>query len=222
MNLKERTTRGFFWSIVERFGVLGVNFFVQILLARVIAPENFGIVATVAILLQILSVLVEGGLGTALVQRQQITRTDISTAFYMNLCISLTVMIGLILGAPSIAAYFREPALEEILPVLALVLCISAAGQAQLQMLIKRLDFQKLTWISFPSTIASSIIAIALALYGFEIWSLVMLRLSYQICSTSLLWLTCPREICPNFHFSFTSLHKLAGLSLGVLGTWGF
>lgn len=199
--------------------MLGVNFCVQILLARIIAPENFGIIATVAILLQILSVLVEGGLGAALVQRREITRTDISTAFYLNVAISLIVMAGLIIWAPEIAEYFREPLLTEVLPILAVVLCVAAAGQAQMQMLIKNLDFKKLAWISFPATLISSGIAISTALLGYEIWALVLLRLSYEIMSTSLLWLFCPRDICPNFRFSLNSLRKLAGLSFGILGS---
>ena len=219
MSLKKKTTQGLLWSFVERFGVLGVSFVVQIVLMRLIAPENFGVIATVIILLQILSVIIEGGFGPALIQRKDISRTDISTAFYLNVGLSLAVMVGLILGAPTIAAYFKQPELEQILPLLALTLCFSAGGQAQLQMLMKGLKFKKLAWISLPATLISSAIAIAMAYKGFEIWALVFLRLSYELITTCLVWLTCPVEIRPNFRFSFRSFHKLSGLSMGILGS---
>lgn len=216
--MPSKIVNGFAWSFVERFGVLGVNFIVQIVLARLIAPEYFGIIATTTILLQISTVIVDGGLGAALIQRKEINRTDISTVFYINLSIAVIVLLTAFLFSSNIANYFREPALENVVPALAVGLIFTAVGKTQMDMLIKELQFQKVARISFPSTLVGGAIGLVMAYGGFNVWALVAQRLTTQGLNSVLLWSMCPARIQPNFKFSNASFKKLAGFSMGILG----
>lgn len=206
------------WSFIERFGVMGVAAVVELILANLIAPEYFGVIATVAILISILAVFVDGGFGAALVQRKNVSRTDISTVFYFNVFTAFLILGCLWFSADWFAAYFNDPLLGQVIPWLAVGICLSAFGQAQNQMMVKQLKFRELAWISFPSIVLSGILGVGMAMVGFEIWALVVLRLSRQGILSVLLWVTCPKEIQPNFRFSFQSLKRFAGLSMGIMG----
>ncbi|MEM7452742.1 MAG: lipopolysaccharide biosynthesis protein [Planctomycetota bacterium] len=219
MSLKERTLNSLGWTILERIGVRTVTFGVQILLARILLPEEFGIVSTVAIILIIARVLTEGGLGSAIIQNQKVERIDISTVFFLNLLISCVVFVGLTAMSPWFADFFEKPELRNVLPVLAVGIVIAAFGQIQVQMLNKNMEFKRLLKISLPSTILSGIAGIGMALAGFGVWALVGLRLVQNFVFTVTVWMFCNPEWRPRFEFSFGSVRKLAGFGFARLFT---
>ena len=192
---------------------------VQIILAHLIDVEYFGVIATVTILLQILAVVVDGGLGAALVQREKIDRTDVSTVFYFNLLSSLALLLLVVALRGTIADYLNEPLLKEIIPWLASGAFLAAIGQAQIQMMTRNLKFRRLAIISFPAAVLGGSAGIVLAMLDFQVWALVYMRLGTILLTSILAWIFCPSEYQPDFRFSIAALKRLSGLSLGVLGS---
>ena len=125
------------------------------------------------IVLNILRAFVDAGFGAALVQRKEITRTDVSTVFYLNVGIALGVVVFLISVRHSIASYFQESELAWVVPTLSLGLLIASFGQAQVQMLSRTLNFKLLTRLSLPSIALGGILGITLAMFGANIWALI-------------------------------------------------
>ena len=191
---------------------------IQLLLARMIAPEYFGVVATALIVLNIMKVMIDGGFGAALVQRKNITRTDVSTVFYLNVVISVLCFAGLALLSQPLALYFEQPDLRWIIPSLSLTLLFASLGQAQAQMLIKQLKFKLMAKITFPAVVFGGLTGILLAICGANIWALIGQQLAQSGLRSALLWWFTPRELQPNFKISFESFRRLSGFSFGVLG----
>ena len=170
------------------------------------------------IVLNILSVFVDAGFGAALIQRKNISRTDISTVFYLNVGIAIAVVAFLIGTRQAIADYFAEPELVWVVPALSLSLLAASFGQAQSQMLTKTLNFKLLTQLSFPSILLGGTVGVAMAWFGANIWALIAQQVTANGVRSLLLWQKCPKEIRPDFNFSFNSLKKLIGFSSGVFG----
>ena len=219
MSLEKTTLAGLKWTVLERFSNQFIGFTVNIILARLLLPAEFGVVATVAVILVLAAVITDGGMGSAIVQSHQIERKDISTVFFMNLAIALVIFAGLTWSSPRIADYFGEPVLKYVLPALALGIVISALGQTQIQMLQKNMEFSRLMKISLPGTVFGGGLGIAMALLGMGVWSLVGQRLAQTLVFTSLVWKICNPEWRPRAEFSFGSLKKLSGFSLARLTT---
>lgn len=217
-SLNIRTGKAIFWSFIDRFGIQICNLVIQVILARLILPAYFGVVVTSMIVLNILSVFVDAGFGAALIQRKNISRTDISTVFYLNVGIALTVVIFLMGTRQAIADYFEESELVWVVPALSLSLLAASFGQAQSQMLSKTLNFKLLTQLSFPSVLLGGAVGIVMALLGANIWALICQQVTTNGSRSLLLWRKCPQEIQPDFGFSFESLKRLFGFSFGVFG----
>ena len=217
MSLKKKTVSSLKWTLLERFSGRVLAFAIQVILAWLLLPEDFGIVATVAIILVIASVLTEGGMGAALIQKKDIDRIDISTVFFLNIFISLTILVVLTFASPLVANFFEEPILRYLLPVLAIGVFLSAFGQTQLQMLNRNLEFKRLFSISIPALVISGITGIAMALTGFGVWALVGQRLTRSFVMSSCAWAYCNPEWRPRAEFSLASLKKISGFSLSML-----
>ena len=113
-DLKDKTVRGVAWSFVERFSVQGVTFALELIIARLVGPENFGLIAMLAIFMSVSQVFIDGGFSSALIQRQERSEADFSTVFYINIAISLVLYAALFVGAPAIARFFNQPILEPV------------------------------------------------------------------------------------------------------------
>ena len=183
-----------------------------------IAPEEWGIIATAMIVLSILGVIIDGGFGAALIQRKQISRTDVSTVMYMNVALACIGFFFLLVAAKPIAVYFNQPDLTWIIPTLSITLLVASFGQSQSQMLSKGLHFKLLAKLTIPSILSGGLVGITMACFGFKAGALIGQQITINCVRTILLWVVCPRELQPNFGFSFSSFKKLAGFSFGVLG----
>jgi O-antigen/teichoic acid export membrane protein len=188
MNLKQQTVSALIWSLIDNIANLGINFVIGIILARLLSPHEFGLIGMITIFLAIAQTFITGGFGQALIRKRDCTQADYSTVFLFNLIVSVFLFLVLFFSAGTISAFFNEPKLSLLIRVLATGLIINALSIIQKTILTKRLDFKLQTRISIISSIVSGIIAIALALYGFGVWSLVVRILISFVLSSFFLW----------------------------------
>lgn len=185
----------------------GLKFLVSILLARLLSPEEFGLVAMLYLFTGIADIFIDSGLSAALIQRQDITHADESTVFFFNLGVGLLVALELCLAAPWIAAFFEQPVLRSLTYAMALNLFVSAFGNIQYTVLNKALDFKLLMKIGFVASLLSGILAVVLAWQGFGVWSLAIQILASTLITVVLLWLWHPWR--PQWIFDLAALRSL-------------
>ena len=141
-SLKKDTTNGVVWSAIERFSAQGVQFLIGLILARLLTPTEFGIIGMLAIFISVSNVFVDSGFSSALIQNQQRTEKDFSTAFYFNLGIGLVCYAILFLISPIVADFFNTPILNPILRVLAFTVFINSLIVVQIAKLTIKIDFK--------------------------------------------------------------------------------
>lgn len=200
----------------------GLNFVVLIVLARLLAPADFGMVAMLALFVAVATLLVESGFGQALIQRQQTSRLDESTVFFFTVFMGALIAVGLCAMAPWIARFYGQPLLEPMTYWMALNLFIGSFGTIHTTLLTKELNFKTIAKTGLASALVSGAVAIYLATKGWGVWSLVGQVLTATIASVSLLWMLHPWR--PQWAFSFASLKsffRFGGFLLwtGVLST---
>ena len=187
MSLKTQALQGTFWSAVEKFSLLGVQFVLQIVLARLLSPTDYGIVGILAVFLAIARTFIDCGFTSALIQNQERTEKDFSTAFYFNVIIALTFYLILFITAPYIARFYKMPILVPITRVIALSLpigALAAINRAKLQIVV---DFKTQMQASLSAVIISGGIGIAMAYKGFGVWALVAQTVLNAVFNTILL-----------------------------------
>ena len=208
-SLKDKTVKGLGWSAVDNAARYGMQFMVGIVLARLLSPDDYGLLGLVGIVTVLCTALVNGGFTTALIRKKDATDDDYNTVFICNLGMSLLLYVVVFLCAPLIAGFFEREELTPLVRVSSLGLIIGALGMVQQTRLTKRIDFKTQTKITIAATAVSGILGIGMALTGFGVWALVAQQLISQIISTILLyiynrWLPCLR-------FSIESFHELFG-----------
>lgn len=205
-SLKQKTMSGLFWSFTELMANHGIQFLIQIFLARILLPEHFGIIGMIIVFIAISESVVDSGFTQALIRDQETSQVDYSTVFYFNILIALVMYSVLFVVAPTISSFFQEPQLTNIVRTLALVLIINSFGIVQKVMLIKKVDFKKITKISFTAVTISGVITITLAVLGFGVWSLVLNMILIKFIQALLLCLF--NRWFPSFVFSVQSFKK--------------
>lgn len=211
-NIKQKAVKGVFWSFCERFGSLLILFTANVVLARILTPEDFGLVGILMAFVMISQILIDGGLGNALIQQKKITSIDCSTVFYTNIAVAGVCYVALFFGADAIAHYYKAPLLAELIKILGLMVVIDAFGVVQNNLLMKDVDFKRITIIKVSSALISSIIAIIAAIYGMGVWSLVIQYVINSFIRSSLLWLMSSwRPIFAFSKVSFVSLFSFGG-----------
>jgi len=187
-SLREKAVAGIAWSAVERISQTVVVFVVQLFLARILGPEQFGLLAMVSVFVVISNTIVDSGLGSALVQRKDITDADHSTVFIFNLAAAILMAAVLWMAGPAIASFYRQPVLADVVAVLGLGLILHAIGAVHKAQLQRQLAFKKLFWVTTPATVLSGMIGIGLALKGFGVWALVAQTLCLRAMGALSLW----------------------------------
>lgn len=188
MSLKQRALKGVFWSSMEQFGNQIIGFVISVVLARLLLPEEFGLIAMLAVFMGISRTLIDSGLGSSLIRTENPTDVDYSTVFYFNLMGSLIIYAIIALAAPLIAKFYNQPQLTQIVRIYCIVIIISAFATIQQTRLTKLLDFKTQMLVSTPSLIISGIVGIVMALKGFGVWSLVWSKIAQSAASTLQLW----------------------------------
>ena len=177
------------WSFLDNFTYQAIHFIVGIILARLLAPSDFGLVGMLAIFMAISQTFIDSGLSQALIRKQDCNEEDFHTVFYFNLFVAIILYIALFLTAPWISSFFNEPQLIKIVRVMSIVLVLGSLGLVQRTKLTKLIDIKTQTIISAISGIISGAIAVYLAFRGFGVWSLVWRLILFNLISSALLWL---------------------------------
>ena len=214
-SLKDKTIKGVGWSAADAFFGQGVTFIVGLVLARILSPEEYGLIGIVTIFTTILLGFVDCGFGNALVRKQDVTDQDYNTMFYINLVMSL-VMYGLLYaGAPLIARFFERPQLVQLVRVTGLLLFIQALSIVQSTILTKKIDFKTKTIAAFVAASLSGVVGIGMAFMGYGVWSLVGQQLSRSTLYTISLWIL--NRWWPKMKFSVESLRYMWGFGWKIM-----
>ena len=206
-DLKEKTVSGMMWGGIGKVGTLTINFLTNLVLARLLMPEDFGAIAMLAIFLAVSNIFIQGGLGAALIQKKNPDHLDYSTVFYWNLVVAAIFYLLLFVSAPFIAEYYALPLVKPLLRVQSLVLLIQSFSIVQYTQLQKQMNFRALAIRNMAAALAGTLIAIPLALRGFGAWSLVASAILASIVNVLLLWKMSSWR--PAWEFSLASLKTL-------------
>ncbi len=215
--LKSKTLHALFWSFLERFGQQGIHFVISIILARLLLPEQFGLIAMLTIFMAIAQSFINSGFGQALIQKQDVTHIDECSIFYFNILVGFLAAGLLCLAAPWIAGFYNQPLLVPLTCALSLNLIINAFGLVQTTLLTKHIDFKTQLKVSVIATVISGTIGVTMALNGFGVWRLVEQSLSSNLFRTALLWLF--NTWRPSLAFSFISLRSMFAFGSRLLAS---
>ena len=214
-SLKDKTVKGTFWSAADSFLGHGVTFIVGIVLARLLSPEEYGLIAIVTIFTNILLGVVDSGFSNSLIRKLKVSDDDYNTLFFFNLAVSLAFYSMLFVGAPLIAKFFERPQLVGLVRVMGVMLVVHALTIVQSTILTRKIDFKTKTKASVIAAITSGVIGIGMAYFGFGVWSLVGQQLARQAVYSGCLWFY--NRWWPKLRFSFYSLRYMWGFGWKLL-----
>ena len=214
-NLRRKTVIGSLWTLFERFGYLGIQFVSNLVLARLLMPDDFGTIGVLIVFTTMSYVLIDSGLSSALVQKKTISEEDKSTVFFTNLAFAIVVYVVLFFTAPLFASYFHNPKIQDLLRVIELIVIIDAFSAIQSTVLAREMDFKILTIYKIISIFIAATVSIVLAYMGMGIWALVVQYILFSLCRALLLWLR--TDWRPIITFSKQSFKSLFGYGSKLL-----
>ena len=214
-SLKNKTIKGVGWSAADAFLGQGVTFIVGLVLARLLSPDEYGMIGICLIFTTILNGIIDSGFSNALIRKKDVTEEDYNTMFMTNLAISIVLYVLLFIGAPLASDFFRREELTALVRVTGLVLFFNALSITQITILTKKIDFNTKTKASLVSAIISGIIGIAMAFMGYGVWALVYQQLSKQLLYTICLWVL--NRWWPKFTFYKDSFKYMWGFGWKLL-----
>lgn len=171
--LYDKLAKGIFWTALSKGGDQGVNFIVSVILARILSPEEFGLLAIVMVVVGLSITFVDVGLGAALIQRKEIDASDTTTVFCANTVLALALVGGIWFGAPAFAEFYEVEGLVDLLRCSSIAVLFTALGRVHRALLVRSLKFDRLFKLTFPCTITSGSVGILLALNGWGVWALI-------------------------------------------------
>ena len=213
--LKDKMVKGVGWSAADAFLGQGVSFVVGLVLARLLSPEEYGLIGIVTIFTTVMLGVVDSGFSNALIRKQKVTNEDYNTLFFFNLVISILMFALLFVGAPWIARFFERPQLVELVRVMGLLLILQALSIVQNTILSRKIDFKTKTKASVISAVISGVVGITMAYFGFGVWSLVAQQLSRQLLYSLCLWVF--NKWWPRLKISIESLKYMWGFGWTLL-----
>ena len=214
-SLKSTAIKGVVWSAVDKFAIQFGQFIVGIVLARILLPEDFGVIGMLTIFIALSQTFVESGLGTGLIQRQNRTHIDFSTVFVFNLAVSVFFYALLFFSAPYIASFFNQPKLIDLLRVLGLILILNAFAVVQRTKLTIAIDFKSLAKSNVIGMIAGGVCGVTAAISGYGVWALVIQMLVGTFSTSLSLWFL--GNWTPSVVFSKKSFTSLFGYGSKLL-----
>lgn len=206
-NLKQKTVSGIMWSAIERFSLQGVQFIIQIILARLLLPSDYGMIGMLAIFLQVAQVFIDSGFTNALIQKKDRTEEDFATVFYFNILVAVLFYGILFFSASLIADFYNMPTLVLVIRFIALSLIINALSAIHRTKLIISVNFKTQSKISLGAAFISGVIGIWMAYVGCGVWALVWQTLLNSIILTILFY--CLVHWKPLHTFSKSSFERL-------------
>ena len=221
-DIKKKAASGFAYKFAERAGAQGINFIIQLVLARLLMPGEYGAVALVTVFITVCDVFVTYGFGNSLVVNHKSDQLDFSTCFYFGLVLACFVYCFVFFFAPIIARFYDIDILEPVTRVMGLRVFIAAVNSVQHAYVQKHMWFKKFFYSTLIGTVLSGIIAVIMAYHGFGIWALVEQYLGNVIIDTICLWIIVGWR--PTLEFSFQRLEPIFGygwkiLAVGLIDT---
>lgn len=218
VNLNSQIKTGLVWNFLERGGLQIVTFVVQLILARLLTPEDYGILAIVSIFISFSSTFVNNGLANAVVQKKNSDSKDFNTVFYFQLSVAVVFVFILWVVAPWIAIYYDNSNLTVYLRVMSLTLLIDAFYSMQVVKLKINMQFKKAFFANVSGIFAQAIVGVSMAMAGCGVWSLIVSQLVQK--GVLLLVLIALVRWLPRLEFSFARLKKLFGYSWKLFVGW--
>ncbi len=215
--LKDKTAKGIGWSFADTLSSTGILAIVNIVLARILSPSEFGIVGMTAFFITLSTSLTDGGFSGALIRKKNVDQNDFNTVFYTQLLISILLYLILFFTAPYIAVFFKTPILSSVIRILSLSIIISAFTAVQKVILFRKIDFKTQTIVSLVSSLTCGTVGIVMALKGYGVWSLVVLQLSRMFVSSLMFWILSSWK--PSFSFSVRSFKEMFSFGGKLLAT---
>jgi O-antigen/teichoic acid export membrane protein len=214
-NLRTKVIHSFFWVFIDSFGQRIFQFIIGIILARLLLPEEFGLIGMIAVFITFSQLFIDSGFSFALIRKKEVTRIEYETVFWFNTSASLFFFIILWVTSPYIAEFYNQPDLTNIVKAVSISLLINACGSIQNIGLRRDLKFKELTIAGFFSKVISGVVAIYMALRGLGVWSLVIQQLLNNLLRVSILFFY--NRLLPHLRFSFKTFKELFSFSSKLL-----
>ena len=214
-NLKSKTVTGFLWRFMERCGAQGVSFVVSIIVARILDPAVYGVVALVNAFIALFTAFVDSGMGNSLIQKKNSDDLDFSTVFYFNVFMCLSVYGVIFATAPLFASAYRMPQLTLLIRVSAITVLISGVKNIQQAYVSKHMLFKRFFFATLGGTIGAGFVGIFMAYHGFGVWAIIAQSLFNTTVDTIILWITVKWR--PKWMFSFSRLKGLFSYGWKIL-----
>ncbi|RHJ90400.1 lipopolysaccharide biosynthesis protein [Parabacteroides bouchesdurhonensis] len=189
MSIKQQATKSVFWSAIERLSVQGIQFLLSIIIARLLLPTDYGLIAMLSIFMAIAQTFIDSGFANALIQKKDRTDADYSTVFYFNIVVSVVVYLLLYIVSPFIASFYDEQALTSVTRIVGLILIINSFGIVQQAKMTVVLDFKNLAIASLIAVIGSGTVGVWLAYSGYGVWALVYQSLLNNLLRVAFVWI---------------------------------
>lgn len=214
-SLKKETANSLIWSAVERFSVQGIQYVISIIIARLLNPSDYGLIAMLTVFIAISQTFIDGGFGNALIQKKNRTNTDYSTVFFFNIAVSIVLYGMLCASSAFIAEFYQEPKLDVVAKVIGIVLIINSFGIVQQTKLTIELDFKRQAIAALIAVIISGTVGIIMAYMNYGVWALVWHTLINNILRVCILWVSAKWK--PQLIFSTESFKKLFSFGSKIL-----
>lgn len=195
------------WKLLERVGIQGIQFIVTIVLARILMPEEYGIIAIVMVFISLARVFVQSGFNTALIQKKDADEVDFSSVLYLSLGVAGILYVIIYFSSPFIANFYTQPLLVPVIRVLSITLFIGAFNSIQNAFVSRNMLFKRLFISSLGAVIISGVVGIITAYQGMGVWALVAQHLTNQLAITVILWFTVKWR--PHLRFSLKRVKNL-------------
>ncbi|MCI9538760.1 MAG: lipopolysaccharide biosynthesis protein [Eubacterium sp.] len=215
--LQRKVFSGLIWKFGERIGAQAVSFLVSIILARLLLPSDYGVIALITIFIDIANVFVSSGFGAALVQKKDADEVDFSSVFYFSIVMSWVLYIIVFLGAPAVAGFYDKEILTPVLRVMALKLPLAGVNSVQHAYVQKKMLFKRFFFSTLIGTVGSAVVGIVMAYTGFGAWALVAQYLFNSTMDTVVLWFTVRWR--PVWRFSLGRMKYLFGFGWKMLAS---
>ena len=216
-SLKDKMIGALAWSSVDRVAQQGIQFIIGIVLARLLAPDDFGLLGMIMIFATLSYVLVESGFSAALIRKEDANETDYNSVFYVNLAISVALFVLLFFTIPYFAEFFKQPALVSTARITFIAVIFNAFYLVPYVQVNRAMDFKTLAKINLFATLGSGSIGITLAIMDYGVWALVYQQIGYQLFR-GIGFYALVRWI-PSFTFSLDSIKHLWKFSMHILGS---
>lgn len=214
-SIRNKTVKGVGWSFADNIFNQGITFLVGLVLARLLTPEEYGLIGIITIFISLFNSIVDSGFSNALIRKNDARDSDYSTVFLTNLVLSIVLYFVLYLCAPAISSFFNQPMLVPLTRVMGVIVIINAFGLIQRTIMTRNVDFKTQAKVSLIASVLSGVFGVVMAVRGMGVWSLAGQQISRQFLNSLLLWVY--STWYPSLRFSVQSFKELFGFGWKLL-----